>query len=165
METITINLDGDIGFEFFCRLRHHDDQISIALKGHLLAEYMLDRFVREKTQRNPIRLTFSRKFELLSQVGILPEHLVVNLQRLNTYRNRLAHELDSSIVQQERVIRNARGIDVKLRSHGRRYPERYYLKMLVHVCLTDLHNQMVYMNLDPRFGRDITANKRVEPTR
>lgn len=96
MQTITIDLCGDIGFEFFWRLRYHDDLISIAVKGHLLSEYLLDLLVQEKTQHNPAYLTFGRKLKLLSQAGVIPEHIVENVQRLNGYRNRLAHELDSS---------------------------------------------------------------------
>lgn len=172
MERITLDPDEiksayerifqDITVEFtIFRVRYHDDEIAIILKGHLLVEYLLDRIIREKC-RAPGRIlndshsyTFSVKLQILYAMGLLPEHLHRNIRRINRLRNKLAHELDFSIHKGDMTIENESGELVGVDTKRKKYPERHYLKTLCMVTLGELaYHMLTRLGVSARYYRD-----------
>ncbi|MDE2179704.1 MAG: hypothetical protein KGJ40_02505 [candidate division NC10 bacterium] len=137
----------------------HDDELSIGLKGHLVTEYLLNRIINEKV-KNPARkkdATYSQKLNLMKTNSLLPPKILMNLRLLNSFRNKLAHELDVSIENSEMVFYRTDHGRVIIKPKKGRYPERYYLRLLTHGVLTQLINHMLLeLKVDPRW-RNSTA--------
>jgi hypothetical protein len=97
-------MENDAGFVYFLRLRHHDDEIGMILKAHLLAEYLLNRIIQDKLQ-SPNKIiddhrsyTFSVKLQILYSARLLSERDFKNISSLNKIRNDLMHKLDVDLV-------------------------------------------------------------------
>ena len=132
----------------------HDDEASIALKGHLLTEYLMDRIIEEKLgslnrKKSP---TYTKKIEMLKSAKLLPEATIANLVHLNKIRNKMAHELDVSIPKSSMLFWRDSDKPMYIKPKKGKYPERYYLRLLSHGILTQLTNHML-LNLlvDPRW--------------
>jgi hypothetical protein len=159
-DIITIDLWNDITFEFIVRVRVHDDESAIILKGHLLVEYLLDKIIEQKCKApNKIlddsrTYSFSVKLQLVYSMGLLPDYLYENIVRINRLRNKLAHNLDFELDLNNMLVVNLKGETIKVRPKGKRYPERYYLRMLCFSTLSDLRNYMVReLHIDPHYKR------------
>lgn len=142
----------DIIMHFVMRARRADDEIAITLKGHLLSEYLLDRILESRFEPNKTKdLTYARKLSLLEKHSFLPEELLLNLRLLNSFRNRLSHELDVSIGKEEMVFHKPNREVLKIKMKKVMYPERYYLRLLCHGVLIGLRNHMLlFLKVDPR---------------
>ena len=151
-ESYLHDLTQDITFQLACRLRYHDDHIAIGLKSHLCAEYLLNRIVEQKLGHNPDNMTFAQKLKLIVAGDLLPEPIVQNLQRLNRFRNRLVHDLDYEVADDEMTIVSGNGNEKMISPKGKRYPQRSYLRLLGHACLIMLRNHMMLnLGIDPRY--------------
>lgn len=152
-EIIEITFDpSDITIEHLCRIRYHDDAIAIALKSHLLVEYLVNRIVAYRLGNDPDKLTFSKKIKHIYTRGLIPDYIFQNVDKINRFRNRLVHKLNYNLAKDEMTIVNKYGEIKKLNTTKKRYPDRHYLKMLGHVCLLQLRNHMlVELKIEPRY--------------
>lgn len=102
----------------------------IVLKGHLVSERYIERFIKLfllKGERilDKGRLSYIQKLELLDSIGIIPDDLIICFRKLNGLRNKLAHELDYEITiedidpigvqlgEEYNKFKNERGGDLK----------------------------------------------------
>jgi len=150
-EIIEINMDpSDITIEHICRIRYHDDHIAIVLKSHLLIEYLLDKIVKHKLERNPDKLMFAKKLKLIYSKGLMPDYIFRNIDIVNLLRNKLVHELNYELVAEEMKIIDKHGNAKRINTMKKRYPDRHYLKLLGHFCLSILRNHMLLkLRIDP----------------
>lgn len=122
------------------------------MKGHLLSEYLLDRILESKLGPNSTKnASYSGKLYLLEKHHLLPEELLLNLRLLNSFRNRLAHELDVSIGKDEMIFHKPNREILMVKVKKGMYPQRYYLRSLCLGILTGLRNHMLlFLNIDPK---------------
>jgi hypothetical protein len=84
-DVVTIDLWGDVVFEYFTRMKKHDDNIAIVLKGHLFVEYLVNHIISkkckspEKILRDSRNFTFAMKIQLIYSMGLLPDHVYNNI--------------------------------------------------------------------------------------
>jgi hypothetical protein len=148
----------DIRTQLVIRARLHDDKASIALKGHLLSEYLLNRIISEKIAgaKKSIRSTYSNKLKLLEKLGLCEEEVLNNLRLLNKFRNKMAHELDVSISDNEMIFHKPNHEVMIVRPKKGRYPQRHYLRLLSHGVLTQLVNHMLLnLGVDPKWDNSL----------
>jgi hypothetical protein len=97
------------------------DPISRILKCHLLSEVVLDKLIQFVFEPNgdailSAKLTYAKKLSIVSKsmlvedYPLLPDFVVGSLRRLNMLRNRLSHELVTTVTQDE-VIDLFMGVD------------------------------------------------------
>lgn len=144
----------DVRTEYILRARLHDDEMAIVLKGHLLVEYLLNRIISEEVSecKTLLNQTFSRKVSRLSKLGFIQGSLLENIGRLNTFRNRLAHQLDYSVRREDMLFTRTDGKVIVMKLKRSKYPQRRYYRLLCHGILTQLINHMlVNLNVDPRW--------------
>ena len=78
------------------------DSELIVLKGHLVSERYIERFIKlfllkgERMLSNG-RLSYAQKLHLVDSFGIIDSNLISCLRKLNDLRNKLAHRLDYEI--------------------------------------------------------------------
>jgi hypothetical protein len=142
----------DITTHFVIRAGRFDDEATITLKGHLLSEFLLNRIIEFKLGKNKAKnTTYSNKLSLLEKHHLLPEETLLNLRLLNSFRNRLVHELDVSICKKEMIFHKPNKTVIKVKVKKGMYPQRYYLRLLCHGVLTQLRNHMlIVLKIDPR---------------
>lgn len=154
MESININFFEWPSFQSLLRVRLHDDEAAIILKGHLLTEYLLNRIIEKKLTDSTkfLKLTFSQKVKELCNRGLLSGPLQENVERLNRFRNKLVHQLDFSINKKDMLFANDSGEVVNLKLKKTRFPERQYYRLFCNAIITKLaYHMMVNLNVDPRF--------------
>ena len=94
-----MNINDEITFEYVTRIRYHEDILGVVLKGHLLIEYVLDLIIRKRCREPKAILddhrtySFSVKARLVYEIGLIPRHVYRNINRVNLFRNELAHNL------------------------------------------------------------------------
>jgi hypothetical protein len=73
------------------------DDFAAAIRGHLYLEHILMTFIQSALQRpdavNLDRLHFPVKVDLAIALGLLPEDLAPPLKKVNSFRNKVAHNL------------------------------------------------------------------------
>jgi hypothetical protein len=144
----------DIRTQLVIRVGFHDDEASITLKGHLLSEYLMNRIIEKKIKQSQkhVKSTYSKKLKLMETEGLLAEEIIHNLQLLNTFRNRMVHELDAAVHRSEMVFFKTDGSVMQVKPKKGRYPTRFYLKLLCHGVLTQLTNHMLFqLRVDPKW--------------
>lgn len=153
-EIIEINIDpSDITMELVCRFRYHDDHIAIVLKSHLLIEYLLDKIVKHKLERDPDKLMFANKLKLLHKKDLIPDYIFRNIGKINCLRNKLVHELNYELRASEMEIIDKDGNAKRINIRKKLYPERHYLKTLGYFCLLILEKHMLRkLSVDPRYS-------------
>jgi hypothetical protein len=152
-EIIEINIGpSEITMELVCRIRYHDDHIAIVLKSHLLIEYLLNKIVKHKLELDPDKLIFSKKLKLLYSKGLIPDYIFRNIDKINSLRNKLVHELNYELEVSEMEIIDQHGNAKIINIRKKLYPERHYLKLLGHFCLLSLRNHMLLkLRIDPTY--------------
>lgn len=89
-----------------------DDPVLRVLKCHLLSEIVLDKLLTLALEPNghailSVRLSYAQKLNVASRCilaedyDLLPDFVVGSLRRLNRIRNRLAHELGTTVTREE----------------------------------------------------------------
>jgi hypothetical protein len=144
----------EIQTEFILRAHLHDDEMAIILKGHLLVEYLLNRIIRHHISKpeKAINFSFFKKLSILSEKGFVQGPLLDNIRRLNKYRNRLAHELDNFIKDEEMLFMRTDGEVIRVVPKKSKYPQRHYYRLLCHGILGQLTNHMLLeLRVDPRW--------------
>ena len=92
--------------------RDSDDPLGTLLRVHLLSEGIMEELIRVCFNDNAdallsIGLTYEQKLELLAKISIeddwplLPDYIVGSLRKLNSLRNRLAHNLNADLSNQK----------------------------------------------------------------
>lgn len=139
----------DITFQYILRIGSRPNEISIVLVGHLLLEYLMNTIIEAKC-KSPQRITrdsrhypFSVKLQIIHSMGLLPDHIYMNISKLNRIRNRLAHDLDFDEAEVDMVFFASSGERTTLRPKRRRNPRAFYFKMLALGTLTQLRYHMV----------------------
>lgn len=143
----------DITMQLIMRIRRHDNEISIILKGHLLSEYLINLIIKEKIKGAKINdfVPYSKKLKLIEASGLLPKEILRNLRLLNSFRNKLTHNLDVTIDEKEMLFfkENESIICIKPKK-GCRYPLRDYLKVFCGGSICQLRNHMIMqLKIDP----------------
>lgn len=142
----------DITMELVCRIRYHDDHITIVLKSHLLIEYLLNKIVKHKLERDPDKLMFAKKLKLIRSKDLIPDYIYRNIDKINSLRNKLVHELNYELETSEMEIIDTHGNTKRINIRKKLYPDRQYLKLLGHFCLSSLRNHMLLkLRIDPAY--------------
>ena len=92
--------------------RDSDDPLGTLLRVHLLSEGIMEELIRISFNDNAnallsVGLTYKQKLELLAKINIeddwplLPDYIVGSLRKLNSLRNRLAHNLNADLSNQQ----------------------------------------------------------------
>ena len=163
METFYRDISQDVTLEFILRVRLHDDEVAVILKGHLLVEYLINKIIEQK-HATPDKIleksrnfTFSKKLHLVHSMGLLPHYLFENINRINRLRNKLAHSLTFDLDKVDMTFTKTDGTTINIYPKKSRYPERRYLKMLCFSTISQLERHMEFtLKVDPRF---------IEPTK
>ncbi len=130
--------------EYFLRIRKHDDELGITLKGHLLVEYLINKIIEAKCKspkkilENSKTYSFSVKTQLLYAMDFLPEYLNKNISKLNNIRNELAHNLNFSEQKIDNVFYAKGGGVKKIKKLSGKYPHRSFLKFFCWFILGEL---------------------------
>jgi hypothetical protein len=146
-----VDITRDITFQYISRLRHHTDELGLVVQGHLLIEYVLNEIIRHRFVRPAAILndhrsySFAIKARVLYSTGFLPLHIFRNVQRINSIRNHLAHDLRWDALKLDyRFSRDddgeKRDITVRDQRTGQRANRRKYIKMLCVGTLSQLRN-------------------------
>ena len=166
LETFYRDISQDVTLEFIVRVRLHDDEVSVTLKGHLLVEYLINKIIEqrhetpEKVLGKSHNFTFSKKLQLVYSMGLLPDYLFENINRINRLRNKLAHNLTFDLDKEDMSFTKTNGETINIYPKKSRYPERRYLKMLCFSTLSQLERHMEYkLKLNPRFIESSKAKK------
>ncbi len=99
MEIITINIDDDITFQFIRRLRHHEDELGLIIKGHLFVEFIINQIILKRCKSPKEILSdsraypFSIKLQIVYSMGLVPYNIYHNVRKITRIRNELAHNL------------------------------------------------------------------------
>jgi hypothetical protein len=144
----------DITVQLMLRAKLHDDAASITLKGHLLSEHLINRIIEERIRESKKyrHATYSQKLKLMEKHCLLTEEILKNLRLLNDFRNKMAHDLDVTIVNSEMVFFKPNKEIFLVKPKKGRYPQRFYLRLLCGGVLTQLRNHMLLqLKIDPRF--------------
>jgi hypothetical protein len=140
----------EIADEALRRLNSVSEPTAFILTAHLLSEYWLNRLLRHAfPNRDLSRYDFFKKVEILFGMGQLPQHLFVNLTKLNDLRVKIAHNVDYDLTQMDL---NYQGCDVGWELSG--YKPSYapdagqhhifnVLTAVLFATFTSLHNHCV----------------------
>jgi hypothetical protein len=127
-------------------LRYHEDELGVALKAHLLIEYVLDLMIKRGLREPKPVLSdhksypFSIKTRLLYEAGHLPTCAFRNVLRVNRVRNELAHSLSLNSDKMDFKFDLCDGgfahvLDLREHVNPVRNPAKKYLQLL---CLGTL---------------------------
>lgn len=94
------------------KVRDNDALIAEILRVHLVSEFLLEELIKlafgDKAEailsiglRYHQKLELASKLELVKEYRLLPDYVVGSLKRLNKLRNRVAHQLDEVVTDDE----------------------------------------------------------------
>lgn len=94
------------------KVRDNDTLIAEILRVHLFTEFLLEELIRlvfdDKSEailsvglRYNQKLELASKLELVKEYKLLPDYVVGSLKKLNKLRNRIAHQLNESVSDDE----------------------------------------------------------------
>lgn len=92
-ESIIIDISKDLTAQYLMTLRHHEEEVGLILKGHLLIEYVLNEIIRKRFRspgailKDQRTYPFSVKLQMVYSAGYLPIFLFKNIKRINRVRN------------------------------------------------------------------------------
>jgi hypothetical protein len=91
-----------LGAEFIRRLFSSDDALSFVITSHLFIETFINEIIRKKFSKsflilNKREFSFSLKLDLLKSKNYFDDNLYLDLQLINTLRNKFAHNLNYDI--------------------------------------------------------------------
>jgi hypothetical protein len=107
-------------------------------------EYLMNRIITAKCKgpqkilKDPKNFLFSVKLQLLYSMHLLPDHIYGNIQRLNSCRNLLTHNLYFDEERIDRSYYSEEGKLVSMRIRKRIPSARKYLRMLAYVTVDRL---------------------------
>ncbi len=102
-------------------LKESDDSryLAVLLRFHLLIEYYLDLIISVYLKKGlsllDNNLSFSQKLSIVDSFGLVPENIILSIKKLNSVRNKAAHDMDYVITE--------RDIDSIGRCYGNNYLE------------------------------------------
>jgi hypothetical protein len=152
MKRTATPLSDDITLEYIARLRLREDELGSIIKGHLLIEYIINKIILHKC-KSPKKIlddnrsyTFSVKLQLVHSMGLIPNHIFDNVQRINKIRNQLAHNLDFEIKRLDFKFKRTDGKETNFKPRkGDRFPARRYVQLLCIGTLTQLRNHYFFL--------------------
>jgi hypothetical protein len=138
----------DITFQFIARLRHHENELGLIIKGHLFVEFVINQIILKRCKgpkeilKDSRTYPFSVKLQLVYSMGLLPNPIYQNIRKINRIRNDLAHNLEINYGKIDFTFRQDEGheISIKEKALKKKYPERHYIKMLCIGTLIQLRN-------------------------
>ncbi|PDY05746.1 hypothetical protein COM66_10910 [Bacillus cereus] len=91
-----------IAQKYIDKLSNIQDEVALVVNIHLFTEHVINRIMKEK-KKNPNqhiieRSSFVVKLDLLYNMDLIPKELYENINKLNTLRNKCAHNLDYDFV-------------------------------------------------------------------
>jgi len=79
--------------------------LATSLRFHLLIEYYLDLIISNFLKRGFVlvdsNITFSQKINIVDSFGVVPENIIISIKKLNTLRNKSAHDIDYQISEKD----------------------------------------------------------------
>jgi hypothetical protein len=152
METITISTDDDITYHFIAHLRYHEDELGLIIKGHLFVEFVINQIILKRCKspkeilKDSRAYPFSVKLQLSYSMGLISNPIYQNIRKINRIRNELAHNLEIDYRKIDFTFCRSDGqeVSIKEKAQKKKYPERYYIKMLCFETLSQLRN--FYLN-------------------
>ncbi|HEY4761154.1 MAG TPA: hypothetical protein VIH42_11290 [Thermoguttaceae bacterium] len=143
-----MNVEDDITFHYIARLRHHEDELGLVIKGHLFVEFVINQIVLKRCKSPKSILDdhraypFSVKLQIIYSMGLIPAYIYQNIRKINRIRNELAHnlEINTNKIDFTFVGKEGGEIPLKEKTKRRRYPERHYIKLLCFGTLSQLRN-------------------------
>jgi hypothetical protein len=89
----------DVTEQLYNRIITTDEPIVLVLAIHIYTEYWIDKIIQSKSPTSKEILdnnnyTFSIKLHIVYNMGLIPEGLYRNIKKLNSLRNKYAHELN-----------------------------------------------------------------------
>jgi len=137
----------DVTMDYIELLRHHEDELGLVIKGHLLIEYLLNKIIDKKFKKAKLILedsrsfTFSVKLKILYSLGIIPTYIYQNISFINKIRNRLAHTLNIDFDKIEFIFwKQDKSTIIINPKQKKKYPERHKIKLYCGGTLTQLRN-------------------------
>ncbi len=151
MDIAEANIEDDITYHYISRLRHHEDELGLIIKGHLLIEFIINLIIQKRCKSPNVILedhrtySFSVKLQLVYSMDLLPKHIYLNIRKVNKIRNQLAHNLELDTDKLDYKLFNSSGVEVIVKKPKRnmRYPARHYIKMLCFATLSQLRNHFL----------------------
>jgi hypothetical protein len=150
--------NGVLGAEFIKYIYDDKNPISLTLKSHLFLENFLDEIIRKKFKKPEIlfkrrEITFSVKIDLLYAGNHLTEDLYNDITRVNSLRNKFAHNLHCDIADYD-ITRFKFMEDIKkiraIKVETKRAVNTYYLRLAYHYLILRLTNKYQFLT-DLRF--------------
>jgi len=159
LHPIIIDVTKDITYDYISRMRYHEDELGLIVKGHLLIEYIINKIIERKCKNPKIILlnrqnyTFSVKLQIVFSMGFLPQSIYRNIRRVNRIRNEFAHNLEPNYDKIDFKFTKYNGTSeetISLRPKLKKgFIERKYIKMLCFGTLSQLRNH--YLKLFGKF--------------
>lgn len=133
----------DVTWVYTAMVGYHPNTLTVALTGHFLVEYLLDKiiFARCKNAKKISSYSFSTKLEFLNSMNLLSDDLYKNIKNLNRVRNEIAHTLKANLKNRDFYKSSGRKIIIRVPKSGD--SEKFYLKMLSLGILTNLRNYIL----------------------
>jgi hypothetical protein len=149
---------GVLGSEFMKHIYDDKNPMSLTLKSHLFIENFLDEIIRKKFKKPEIlfkrrEITFSVKNDLLYANNYLTEDLYNDITRINSLRNKFAHNLlfdiadyDITKLKYMESIKNIKAINIETK----RVVNTYYLRLAYYYLIVRLTKKYQFLS-DIRF--------------
>jgi hypothetical protein len=142
-----INVWDDITFHYIARLRYHEDELGLVVKGHLFIEFVINQMILKRCKSPKTILEdhrsypFSVKLQIVYSMGLLPHPIYLNIRRVNKIRNQFAHNLEIDVNKIDFKFHRDDGKEVIVKKpKTKKLPERHYIKMLCFGTLSQLRN-------------------------
>lgn len=152
----TINssaINGVLGAEFTKYIYEDKNPMSLTLKSHLFLENFIDEIIRKKFKKPEVlfkrrEITFAVKIDLLYANNHLSEDLYSDITRINTLRNKYAHNLLFDIADYDitklKYMDKVKGITI-ISKEAKRIVNTYYLRLTYHFLLLRLSNKYPFL--------------------
>jgi len=151
---VELNYLDKVPVNFLFSFGYHADELTIVLKAHLFAEFLIDHIIKEKFSR-PKRIlnyTFYKKLEIIYSIDLIPNYLYKNILFLNKMRNKYSHDLDYRINPKEIVLFKTDNKRIVFRDEFKKKSNRQIVKLFCFAVLAQF-NDYIYLslNLNPTF--------------
>lgn len=146
---VELNLLDKVPANFLFSFGYHADELTIVLKAHLFAEFLIDHIINELFKRPKVVLgyTFSKKLEIIYSLDLIPNYVYKNVLLLNRIRNKYAHDLDYRIDPKEIVFFKTDNKRVVFKDDFKKKSNRQIVKLFCFAVLAQF-NDYIYLSLN-----------------
>lgn len=147
---MTRDIEHDVFGQFIAKLRRDEDELGLIIKGHLFVEVVVNQIVSKRCKNPKVILSdhrtysFAVKLQMLYQMGLIPDHIYQNIQKVNKIRNQFAHNLEVNSAKIDFTVFDDNGktlnLEPVIKGKRRLYPQREYIKTLCILTITQLND-------------------------